>query len=160
MSGRANDFRIGAGAELQADDGLVATLPHLFEDLLANSDRVVVFELHVGVAGNPDDRHPLDLHAAVELVDVATDDFIERDKELLPGFESGIDGDPLFQDRRNLQPGIHGVGALGIMQFEDQGGREVRQERERMLWIDHQGGHRGGDVVFEILAGLVLLLGC
>ena len=78
---------------------------------------VVVFELDFGVAGDHDDRHSLDLHTAVELVDVASDDFVERNKELLAGFETGIDqGYPLLQDCGNLQPGmLHGVAALVIM---------------------------------------------
>ena len=99
------DFRIGAGPELETNDRLITALPHLLQDLLANSDRVVVFELDVGVAGDPDDRHPLDLHAAVELVDVAADDFVERDEKLLAGFESGAERRPTASTRSGPSAG-------------------------------------------------------
>ena len=78
------DSRIGARSEFQPNHGFVAALADLFLDQLAESRCRIVIDLDFRVAGETYQRGGGHRHAAIEFVDIAANDFVQRNEQLLP----------------------------------------------------------------------------
>ena len=113
---------------------------------------LVLLDLEVGVARDPEEVVLLDLHPVEEGVEVGLDDLVDQDEV------RRLDLEQPRQDLRDLDPREPALAGLGIAQPDRDRQAERRDVGERVSRIDGQRREHREDLVEEALAeGLVVL---
>ena len=100
--------------------------------------RVVLLDLEVLVAGDPEGVHLEDLHAREQPLEVLADDVLERDEPLVAERHEPV------EDRRHLDPGEVLLAGLGVADRDGQVEREPGDVGERVRRVDRQRGRARG----------------
>ncbi len=93
---------------------------------------VVLLDLEVLVAGDPERVVGDELHAGEQQVEVSRDDLFERHEPAGVGFHPAVD------DRRDLDPGEVVLARLGVAHHEREVERQARDVGERVRGVDRQ----------------------
>ncbi len=141
---RLLDLETHRGAEAPAQQLLLEGL----EEVLC----VVLLDLEVLVAGDPEGVDLEHLHAGEEALEVLADDVLERHEPLV------AERDEAAEDRRHLHPGEVLLAVLGVAHEHGEVQREAGDVGERVGRVDGKGRqHREDAVLEQPLARLLLV---
>ncbi len=140
---------VGVRLHLEADHGLEAPLLDLALDQRALADALLVVELDLRVAADPEQARRLDRHPGEELLGVRGDHLGEADEDALRRARAGANPQPLRQLPRHLDAHEQRLARHRIHELEGPGRREVRDERERMRGIEAERGQHRRDLGIE-----------
>ena len=96
-----------------------------------------------------------DVHAGEEMVEVASDDLLQRDESGAGGLVRGLelaagDGDQARQRRRDLEPGEVLLAGAGVAQQHGEVEGQARDVGEGVGGVDGQRGEHRVDLVAEV----------
>ena len=115
--------------------------------------RLVLLDLEVGVAGDPEEVVLLDLHPREERVEVGLDDLVEQDEP------RRFDLDQARQDLRHLDPGEATFPGLRVAQTDRDRKAQRRDVREGMTRVDRERRQDREDLVEEAPPERLMVLG-
>ena len=142
-------------------DGLLDLEPHRRAEpaaqqlLLQRGEQVlgvVLLDLEVLVAGDPEGVHAEHLHAGEQPLEVLGDDVLERHEPLV------ADGHEPREDRRHLDPGEVLLAGLRVAHQHGEVERQPGDVRERVRRVDGQRRQHREDPLLEQLLALLLLV--
>ena len=138
-------------AHAVAEAALLELLLHGGQQVLG----VVLLDLQVLVAGDPEQVVLQDVHAGEEVVEVAGDDLLQGDEGGAGGLVRGLelaagDGDQARQRRRDLEPGEVLLAGAGVAQQHGEVEGQARDVGEGVGGVDGQRGEHRVDLVAEV----------
>ncbi len=113
---------------------------------------VVLLDLEVLVAGDPEGVHLEHVHAGEEPLEVLADDVLQRHEPLV------ADGDEALEDRRHLDAGEVVLAGARVAQQHREVEREPGDVGERVRGVDGERGEDGEDPVLEQPLARLLLV--
>ena len=138
--------------DLEPDGRPEAAAAELLLDGEQQVVRLVLLDLEVGVAGDPEEVVLLDLHAREQRVEVGLDDLVDEHEVRRPDLEQAR------QDLRHLDPREAALARLRVAQPDRDRQAQRRDVRERVARIDRERREDREDLVEEALAERVVVL--
>ncbi len=137
---------------LQAHGRAEAPPQQLLLQRLEKVLRVVLLDLEVLVAGDPERVDLEHVHAREEALEVLADDVLERDEPLVAERHEPA------EDGRDLDPREVLLAGRGVAHQHGEVERETRDVGERVGGVDGQGGQHREDALLEEALAVLLLL--